>query len=95
MYLQCRPNNTRSMLRLKGGLRVDHLLTSCATAAREWDCPSTRSFIAAPDGNGYVSASDVEDDLVLAANIVADLEEDEGQAIDSIAATADFPSLLV
>ena len=46
-------------------------------------------------GMGYVSASDVEDDLVLAANIVADLEEDEGQAIDSIAATADFPSLLV
>jgi len=39
------------------------------------NCPSTRAFIAAPDGNGYVSASDVEDDLVLAANIVADLED--------------------
>ena len=26
------------------------------------DCPSTRAFIAAPDGNRYVSASDVEDD---------------------------------
>jgi len=39
------------------------------------DCPSARAFIAAPDGNGYVSASDVEDDLVLAANIVADLED--------------------
>ena len=39
------------------------------------DCPSTQAFIAAPDGNGYVSASDVEDDLVLAANIVADLED--------------------
>jgi len=59
------------------------------------DCPSARAFIAAPDGNRYVSASDVEDDLVLAANIVADLEEDEGEAIDSIAATTDFPSLLV
>ena len=59
------------------------------------DCPSARAFIAAPDGNGYVSASDVVDDLVLAANIVADLEEDEGEAIDSIAAMVDFPSLLV
>ena len=59
------------------------------------DCPSTRAFIAAPDGNGYVSASDVEDDLVLAANIVADSEEDDGEAIDSLAATADLPSLLV
>ena len=59
------------------------------------DCPSARAFITAPDGNGYVSASDVEDDLVLAANIVSDSEEDEGEAIDSIAATADFPSLLV
>jgi len=58
------------------------------------DCPSTRAFIAAPDGNGYVSASDVEDDLVLAANIVADSEEDEGEAIDPIAAMTDFPSLL-
>ena len=57
------------------------------------DCPSARAFIAAPVGNGYVSASDVEDGLVLAANIVSDSEEDE--AIDSIAATADFPSLLV
>ena len=42
------------------------------------DCPSTRGFIAAPDGNGYVSASDIENDLVLAANIVVDFEEDEG-----------------
>ena len=59
------------------------------------DCPSARAFIAAPNGNGYVSASDGEDDLVLATNIVADAEEDEGEAIDSIAATTDFPSLLV
>jgi hypothetical protein len=48
------------------------------------DCSSTRAFIAAPDGSGYVSASDVEDDLVLAANIVADSEDDEGEAVDSV-----------
>ena len=59
------------------------------------DCPSTRAFIAAPDGNGYVSASDGEDELVLAANFVADSEDDEGEAIDSAAATKDLPSLLV
>ena len=59
------------------------------------DCPSTRAFIAAPDGNGYVSASDVEDELVLAANLVADSEDDEGEAIDSVAATKDLSSLLV
>ena len=58
------------------------------------DCPSTRAFIAAPDGNGYVSASDVDDELVLAANFVAD-SEDEGEAIDSVAVTKDHPSLLV
>jgi len=59
------------------------------------DCPSTRAFIAAPDGNGYVSASDVEDELVLAANLVVDSEDDEGEAIDSVAATKDLSSLLV
>ena len=59
------------------------------------DCPSARAFIAALDGNGYVSASDVEDDLVLAANIIADSEDDEGEAIDSVAAAANLPSLLV
>ena len=58
------------------------------------DCPSTRALIAAPDGNGYISASDVEDELALAANFVTD-SEDEGEAIDSAAATKDLPSLLV
>ena len=58
------------------------------------NCPNTRAFIAAPEGNGYISASDVEDELVLAANFVAD-SEDEGEAIDSVAATKDLPSLLV
>ena len=33
--------------------------------------------------------------MVLAANVVADSEDDEGEAIDSIAATANLPSLLV
>lgn len=32
------------------------------------DFPSWCAFIVAPDGDGYVSASDVEDDLALAAN---------------------------
>jgi hypothetical protein len=59
------------------------------------DCPSRRAFIAAPDGNGYVSASDVEDDLTLAANIVAYSEDDESETIDSLAASAGFPSFLV
>ena len=56
------------------------------------DCPSTRALIAAPDGNGYV-----EDDLVPAANVVADSEDDEGEgeAIDSVAATVNLSSLLV
>ena len=59
------------------------------------DCPSTRAFVVAPDGNGYVSASDVEDDdLALATNVVAD-SEDESDAIDSNAASEGFPSLLV
>ena len=37
------------------------------------DCPSHRGFIATEDG--YVSASDVEDDLALAANIFVDSTE--------------------
>jgi hypothetical protein len=45
------------------------------------DCPSRRAFIAAPDGNGYVSASDVEDNLALAANIIADSEDNQSEAI--------------
>jgi hypothetical protein len=61
------------------------------------DCPSHRAFIATEDG--YVSASDVEDDLALAANIDADSTEDdqdkEAIIIDSVAAAADYHSLLV
>jgi hypothetical protein len=59
--------------------------------------PSRRPFIATDDG--YVSASDVEDDLALAANIDADSTEGnqdkEAIIIDSVAAAADYPSLLV
>jgi hypothetical protein len=61
------------------------------------DCPSHRAFIATEDG--YVSASDVEDDLALAANIDVDSTEDdqdkEAIIIDSVATVADYPSHLV
>jgi hypothetical protein len=61
------------------------------------DCPSHRAFIATEDG--YVSASDVEDDLALVANIDADStkgdQDKEAIIIDSVAATADYPSLFV
>jgi len=61
------------------------------------DCPSRRAFIATEDG--YVSVSDVEDDLALAANIAADSiegdQDTETIAIDSVAATAGYSSLLV
>ena len=59
------------------------------------DCPSRRAFIAAPDGDGYVSASDVEEDLALAANITIDSEENKVHTIDSHAASTGYPSLLV
>ena len=61
------------------------------------ECPSRRAFIAAPDGNGYISASDEEEDsLALATNLVADSSiEQEEDTIDSDAAAAGFPSLLV
>jgi len=49
--------------------------------------------------DGYVSASDVEDDLALAANIAADSTEGDQDTetitIDSVAASAGYPSLLV
>jgi hypothetical protein len=61
------------------------------------DCPSHRACIATEDG--YVSASDIEDDLALAANIDADSTEGdqdkEAIIIDSMAAAADYPRLLV
>jgi hypothetical protein len=61
------------------------------------DCPSRRAFIATEDG--YVSASDVEDDLALAANVDAVSTEGdqdkEAIIIDSVAIAVDYPSLLV
>jgi len=61
------------------------------------DCPSRRAFIAIEVG--YISASDVEDDLALAANIATDSTEGDQDtetiAIDSVAASAGYPSFLV
>ena len=61
------------------------------------DCPSRHAFIATEDG--YVSTSDVEDDLAIAANIAADPTEGDQDtetiAIDSVVASAGYPSLLV
>jgi len=61
------------------------------------ECPSHHAFIATVDG--YVSASDVEDDLALAANIATYSTEGdqdkEAIAIDSVAASMGLPSLLV
>ena len=61
------------------------------------DCPCRRAFIATEDG--CVSASDVEDDLAVATNIVVDPTEGDQDtktiAIDSVTASAGYPSLLV
>nr|XP_034605584.1 uncharacterized protein LOC117865481 isoform X2 [Setaria viridis] len=60
------------------------------------DCSNRRAYIATVDGIGYVSASDVEDELALAANIIADeANKEEEVAIDSLAASAGYESLLV
>jgi hypothetical protein len=57
------------------------------------DCLSRRAFIATNDGR-YVSASDVEDDLALATNHVADSKSEE-EAIDPMTAAAGYKSILV
>jgi hypothetical protein len=61
------------------------------------ECPSHRtSLIAAPDGNGYISASDEEDSLALATDHVANSTvEQEEDTIDYDATAAGFSSLLV
>jgi hypothetical protein len=59
------------------------------------DCPSTRAFIASPDGDGYVSTNDIEDDDIFAANTVAGSDTSKVNAINSEDASAGFPSLLV
>jgi hypothetical protein len=58
--------------------------------------PSIHAFIASPAANGYISASDEEDSLALATHLVADSSvKQEEDTIDSDAAVAGFPSLLV
>ena len=61
------------------------------------ECPSHRAFVATE--YGYISASDVEDNLALAANIDADSSEGdqdkEAITIDSMATSMGYPSLLV
>jgi hypothetical protein len=46
------------------------------------DCPSKKSYIATDDG-GYVSASDVEDDLALQTNNIGDLDDDDAEVFGS------------
>jgi hypothetical protein len=46
------------------------------------DCPSKKSYIATYDG-GYVSASDVEDDLALQTNNAGDLDDDDAEVFGS------------
>jgi hypothetical protein len=58
------------------------------------DCLSHRANIATNDG-GYISASDVEDDLALATNLVANSKEDEGEALDPLVATAGHKNIAV
>jgi hypothetical protein len=57
------------------------------------DCASHRAFIATNDG-GYVSASDVEDDLALLANHVVDSESKE-EANDPMTAVVGYKSIHV
>jgi hypothetical protein len=46
------------------------------------DCPSKKSYIATDDG-GYVSASDVDDDLALQTNNASDLDDDDAEVFGS------------
>lgn len=62
------------------------------------DCPSQRAYIATK-GGGYVSASDVEDEYALAANLAGkedelktDIDHDEEL---SAAATENYRTLIV
>ena len=62
------------------------------------DCPSQRAYIVTED-NGYVSASDIEDEYTLAANHASDEDEHE-MDIDneeelSAAATENYRTLIV
>jgi hypothetical protein len=46
------------------------------------DCSSKKSYIATDDG-GYVSASDVEDDVALQTNNAGDLDDDDAEVFGS------------
>jgi hypothetical protein len=48
----------------------------------ERDCPSKKSYIATDD-EGYVSASDVEDDFALQTNNAGDLDDDDAEVFGS------------
>jgi hypothetical protein len=62
------------------------------------DCPSQRAYIATDDG-GYVSASDVEDEIALATNLAApDDDEATAEIEDEVlgtAATANYRTIIV
>ena len=60
------------------------------------DCPSRRANIATGDG-GYESASDVEDEYRVAANLYEEEKtaEEDDEAIDSNAMTSHLRSILV
>ena len=61
------------------------------------DCPSQRAYIATDDG-GYVSASDVEDEVALVTNLAAqddEITDEMGDEVLGTAATANHKTLIV
>ena len=61
------------------------------------DCPCQRAYIATDDG-GYVSASDVEDEVALVTNLAAQDDETTDEMGDEVlgtAATANYRTIIV
>jgi hypothetical protein len=58
------------------------------------DCPSRYAYIATVVGQRYESASDVQEEFVLATNLVTYVIEKEEDAIDSLVASG-YKSLFV
>src|SRR5207244_8962386 len=58
----------------------------------QWDCPRKRAYIATGDG-GYVNASDVEDEDIIAANIAGN--DDGADEVLGTAATENYRTLIV
>jgi hypothetical protein len=56
------------------------------------DCPSKRTFIATADG-GYVSAFDIEDENIIAANISG--SDDGAEEVLGTSATNNYRTLIV